>query len=124
MIGENMSKQLNIEGVKAARAPVPDGRLCELALGLGALLALDKVTEEIRKMEKEHLLVPGLTLALAVAEKHVAQAQDANSRLVLILASSAGMEVEHMATLVELREDGGLDLVSYKAEEESEGGAA
>lgn len=117
-----MSKQTNIPGMETMRAPVPVKRLGDLSRQIGALLALDMVADEIKKMKKEHPLVPGLTLALAITEKHVAQSQVANSRLVLTLACSAGMEVENMATTVELRDDGWLDLVSYKTEEESEGG--
>lgn len=120
-----MSKQTNIPGLEAMREPVPEKRLGALSRNIGALMALDKVADEIKKMKKEHPLVPGLTLALAITEKHVAQAQMANSRMVLRLACLVGMDVENAATTVELRDDGWLDLVSYKAEEDAqEGGAA
>lgn len=122
--GEIMSKQTNIPGLETMRVLVPLKRVGDLSRQIGALIALDKVADEIRKMKKEHPVVPGLTLALAITEKHVAQAQLANSRLVLRLACSAEMDIEGMATTVELRDDGLLDLVSYRAEEESEGSAA
>lgn len=110
-----MNTQMNIPGVRPVRAPVPAGRLCELSRLLGSLVGIGDVVDELKRVQKELPSVPGLTLALSVAEKHLAQAQLKNSRLVLILASSAGLEVERMATTVELRDDGGLDLVTFSS---------
>lgn len=112
-----MAGQMDIPGVRPTRAQVPMERLVELSRAIGAILALDKVADELRKAQKEHPTVPGLTLALAVADKHIAQTRQTNSSLVLILACAAGLEIERMATTVEMRDDGGLDVVTFRERE-------
>ena len=117
-----MKKQMSLEGVAPVRAQVPAARLSELSRLLGGLLFAGDLVDELKKMQAEHPPLPGMTLAIAVAEKQLAQAQLKNSRLVLILACAAGLEVERVATTVEIRDDGGLDLVSYGAAQQTEGG--
>lgn len=111
---------MNIPGVRPVRAQVPSARLSEFSRQIGVLLGVGDVVDELKKMQKEHPTVPGLTLAIAVAEKHMACAQMKNSQTTLILASSAGLEVERMETTVELRDDGGLDLVTYGARDQAQ----
>lgn len=104
---------MNIPGTVPTSIQVKPDRLGELSRYMGALGHSDAFLAELRRVKEEHPTVPGLTLALAVAEKHHAVAQQRSSRLVLILATSGGMEVERLATAVVHRDDGGLDLVSY-----------
>lgn len=117
-----MKEQMNIQGVPPERAKVSDARVGELSRMLGGLLAAGDLVDELKKAQSEHPALPGMTLSIAIAEKHLAQLQMKNSRLVLILACSAGMAVERVATSVELRKDGGLDLVSVSGQQDQKEG--
>lgn len=113
-----MNEQMRIAGVPPVRAEVPFARLGEFSRGIGAVVVLGDVVDELKKVQAEHPKVPGLTLALAVVEKHLAQSQMKNSKLALILAASGGLQVERMATAVALRDDGGIELVSMPPDED------
>ncbi|MGF6211815.1 hypothetical protein [Comamonas sp. 4034] len=112
-----MKEQMNIQGVPPVRAKVSDARVAELSRLLGGMLAAGDLVDELKKAQSEHPALPGMTLSIAVAEKHLAQLQMKNSRLVLILACSAGLEVERVATSIEIRDDGELDLVSVSGQQ-------
>lgn len=111
-----MTEQMNIQGVPPVRAKVSEARVGEVSRLLGGLLAAGDLVDELKKAQAEHPKLPGMTLSIAVAEKHLAQLQMRNSRLVLILACSAGLDVERVATSIEVRDDGGLDLVSVSGQ--------
>jgi len=109
-------EQDELPGTQVMKTTVPARRLALLAIDMGRQIGLAGALDQIKELQDQHPKVAGLTLARAILEKDIATAQARVSRVVLTVATTAGMPIENHGIASHI-EDGQIVLTALPGEE-------
>lgn len=87
--------QPQLPGLPPTSFTIPARKKVEMLLQTGTQISLGDVKKELEDLRKQHPSAPGLTIALAVVDRRIAEATLITSRIVLAEAVKAGLAIEN-----------------------------
>ena len=97
--------QDELPGMPNKKVAVGPKQRITLAIEMGGQYELAACAKELREMQKQHPAVTGLTLALAIVDRRIAESQMKTSRQILSIATRNGMPIEDHAIMTSIEDD-------------------
>lgn len=95
-------EQRTIPDAAPLETKITGRKMLDLLFATGEQVALDKLLKDLKKAQEQHPAAPGLTIAIAMAQRDMAEAQIRTTRIVLAAAAKAGLPIENHAIASEL----------------------
>lgn len=97
--------QGELPGMPNKKAAIGPSLRIPLAMEMGGQCELHACAKELRDMQKQHPAVAGLTLALAIVDRRIAESQVKATRQILSFAAKNGMPIEDHAIITRIEGD-------------------
>lgn len=97
-----MPDQPSLPGTHPMETTITGRKMLDVLFHTGEQLALDRLLKDLKQAQAQHPAAPGLTIAIALAERDMAEAKLVTTRVVLSAAAKAGLPIENHAITSEL----------------------
>lgn len=93
--------QKELPGTRPMSMVLPEARRNKFLTILGQRIALQSLSADLKKLQKQHPAVAGITLALALIDRDDAVLASEVGRIVLTVAAAGGLPLENHAIATE-----------------------